>query len=322
MLTFAKREKAAEVANEDTKIATESFYNTLRGLKFQLRKSFYSLYFNQKTLEFYDVTIARLRAAVPLPKDLRADRSRSLKELLRFKTLFVTFENERLDILRQISELQGTLRTLLGGALGDSMVELIPILDERTLHARHISFSKEEAVQKAIASRQDLQIAQTRIKREQLNVSLQKLGWLPDFTLGAHYAKSGSFTEDYVGLTLSFDLPFVDHNQGYLQVAHATVQAQMRLRDLTRMRLENEVEIAYDNAQRTDALLTDIGPDYTKGLSDLVRETIRKYERKKIGVIEFTDFYEAHRTSIVQINALEAKRLAAFEELTYTIGAD
>jgi outer membrane protein TolC len=321
VLTIAKREKAAQVGNEDTKIATHAFFNTMRSLKFQLRQSFYQLYFSKKTLSFYDTTIGRLKAAVHLPDDLHKVGTKSLSELLRFKTLLVTFENERLDVLRQVNQLQGTLRVLLGEASGSTQ-EFAPVLNENELLKKHAPLTKNEAIEKAKASRQDLQMAQTFIKREQTNVSLQKLGWLPDFTLGLHYAKSGGFDEDYVGLTLSFDLPFVDHSQGNLQTAKAAVQSRMHTRDLFLLALENEVALAFDNAQKTDALLKEVGPNYTKNLSQLVLETIRQYKEGRIGIIAFADFYEAHRTSIVQINQLEAKRLIAFEELNYAMGID
>ena len=46
------------------------------------------------------------------------------------------------------------------------------------------------------------------------------------------------------------------------------------------------------------------------------------YQRRNISVLEFTDFLEAYRTSLVLENQLENDRLDAIEALNYAAGTD
>ncbi|HEX7572504.1 MAG TPA: hypothetical protein VF514_05380, partial [Bacteroidota bacterium] len=55
---------------------------------------------------------------------------------------------------------------------------------------------------------------------------------------------------------------------------------------------------------------------------ELVEGMFTNYQKRNISVLEFTDFLEAYRTSMVLVNQLENDRADAIEALNFATGTD
>ena len=49
---------------------------------------------------------------------------------------------------------------------------------------------------------------------------------------------------------------------------------------------------------------------------------ILNYEKRNISLLEFIDYFETYKSSIIQMNALMNNRVDIFEELNFVIGKD
>jgi len=320
ILLAGKRGKQIRLAEINSRIAENSFYDLLRALKFELRTDFFDLYFLQKSLAFYDETIPSVRKTVAATETIYQKRSILLSEVLRLKSLLFSLENERLGLMNQISEIENGMGVLLRDTSGSASY-FIPLLDSRAIDTLQVeSISLQDVVTTAMEKRPDYKNAETQIEYEEINLSLQKAMRIPDLTIGGTYSRAGSYIPDYYALTLSIDLPIFNRNQGNVEISENTLEADKLLREFSRKTLEKEIVTAYRKAVDTDSLFRAFDKKFTGEYKTLVEGMDADYQKRNITIIEFTDFYESYRTSMLQMNQLQNERLDAFEGLNYAAG--
>jgi outer membrane protein, heavy metal efflux system len=320
ILLAGKRDKQIRLAEINTQIAENSFYDLLRALKFELRTNFFDLYFLQQSLAFYDETIPSVRKTVAATEVIYQKRSILLSEVLRLKSLLFSLENERLGLMNQISEIENGMGVLLRDTSGSASY-FIPLLDRRAIDSLQVeNISLQDVVAAAMEKRPDYKNAESQIQYEEINLSLQKAMRIPDLTIGGTYSRAGSYIPDYYALTLSIDLPIFNRNQGNVEISENTLEADKLLREYSRKMLEKEIATAYRKAVDTDSLFRAFDKKFTGEYKTLVEGMDADYQKRNITIIEFTDFYESYRTSMLQMNQLQNDRLDAFEGLNYAAG--
>jgi cobalt-zinc-cadmium efflux system outer membrane protein len=114
-------------------------------------------------------------------------------------------------------------------------------------------------------------------------------------------------------------VPIFNRNQGNIQVAKAQIASGKALVDQQQLIVQNEVRQAYDQATRADALFQGADRDTTPfaRLMDGIEES---YAKRLLTVVEYLDFFESYKDNLVQLNALRADRMRAFEQLNFTVG--
>ncbi len=320
ILLAGKRDRQIRLAEINSKIAENSFYDLLRALKFELRTDFFDLYFLRQSLAFYNETIPNVRKTVAATENIYQKRSILLSEVLRLKSLLFSLENERLGLLNRISEIQHGLGVLLRDSSG-SISYFVPQIDRTALDSLQIdTLSLQYVVSTALEKRPDYKNAETQVEYEEANLSLQKAMRIPDLTVGGTYSRAGSYIPNYYALTLSIDLPIFNRNQGNVEISENTLEGNKLLREYSRKTLEKEVATAYWKAIDTDSLFRAFDKKFTGEYKTLVAGMDADYEKRNITIIEFTDFYESYRTSMLQMNQLQNDRLDAFEGLNYAAG--
>lgn len=322
ILLAGKRGKQVQLANYNRDIAELNFTDLLRTLKTQLRTEFYDLYYLQQSLKFYDESIPSLKMAINSVEQVYSKRSILLSEVLRLKSLLFSLETERLGIVNQILELQTDLKILMNETDHKSQY-LVPDFNQEIIRKADLSnLDLDYIINLALEKRPDLKIAETNVKSETTNLNLQKALAVPDVTVGGRWSRAGSYIPDYYALTFSIDLPIFNRNQGNIAVSQNTLEANNKLRDIAKLNVEREVSIAFNKANEIDKLYKSFDKKFTSEYKNLVGGMISNYEKRYITIIEFTDFYESYRNSVLQTNQLLSNRIDAFENLNFKAGAD
>lgn len=320
ILLAGKRDKQIRLAEINSQIAENSFYDLLRALKFELRTDFFDLYFLQQSLAFYDETIPNVRKTVAATEIIYQKRSILLSEVLRLKSLLFSLENERLGLLNRVSEIELGMGVLLRDTSGSASY-FIPQVDNSVLDSiRADTLSLQEVLETALDKRPDYKNAETQVRYEEANLSLQKAMRIPDLTIGGTYSRAGNYIPDYYALTVSIDLPIFNRNQGNVKTSENTLEADKLLREYSRKTLEKEIAAAYKKASDTDSLFKAFDKKFTGEYKTLVEGMDSEYQKRNITIIEFTDFYESYRTSMMEMNQLQNDRIDAFEGLNYAAG--
>ncbi|MGD1005780.1 MAG: TolC family protein [Ignavibacteriaceae bacterium] len=322
ILLAGKRNDQVKIAEINSNIAEDSFYDLLRTLKSELRTDLYDLYFLQASLYFYDETILSVKKTVDASEKIYESHSILLSEVLRLKSLLFTLESERLSIRTQISGIENDLNILLADSTGINSY-YIPQINVQSFDSLDIkNISLNDAIQTAYESRPDIKIAGLNLKSEETNLALQKALAIPDVTLGGSYSRHGSYVPDYLALTLSIDLPVFNRNQGNISVSENNIEADKVLLNKAKHSVKKDVVSAYDKAFETNKLYRNFDNKFTGEYKKLASGMIANYENRNMTIIEFTDFYDSYKTSVLQTIQLQNSRIDSFENLNFAAGKD
>jgi cobalt-zinc-cadmium resistance protein CzcA len=315
---FAKAEKVGKVGEE---IAQLLFFDKLRALKLKMRVTFYTIFYLRNTVNFFDENIEALSKTVASTEKLLASKSILESDVLRLKTLLMSLQVDRQNLVNQMREFQSDLRIMLGED-PDSKTQFIPIAEINSLDKSHVDFTVERAFEEARQHRPDLKIAESNVKLEEANLILQKAKAFPDLNVGVRYSRAGSYIRDYYGATVSMDIPIFDRNQGSIKQSETLILRNRKMVNKTEQVLEKEVRLSYLKAKDIDAHYQSVDKSVDDSYKSLAEKMFTAYKKQNIGIIAFSDFLESYRNSVWQINQLKINRLAAFEELNYAVGTE
>jgi cobalt-zinc-cadmium efflux system outer membrane protein len=320
-LLAGKRNKQVQLATINRAAAEYTLADLLRSLRHELRADFYDLHLARQRVAFDDRAIADVERTVASAERMYASRSILLSEVVRLRSLLLSVQTERLGNLSQIADLQGSLRVLMRDE-GLPQHYYVPLFDAAAADSlRMDTVDLAALVSRARESRPDVRIASGAVQFEETNLSLQRALRVPDVQFGGRYSRAGSYIPDYFALSVSVDLPFLNRNQGNIKVSEYTLAANRRLADAARGRAEREVLVAFRKAVDADAAFHAIDRRFADEYDRLVAGTTVNYEQRNIGIIQFTDFFDAYRQTMQQLNQLAGLRLDAIEALNFAVGA-
>jgi len=317
-----KKDKQVRVSEINKQLSEFTFYDLLRSLKYQLRTDYYDLFFLQQSLRFYNESIPNLSRTIGSVEDAFNKKSMLLSEVIRLKSLLLSLQNEKLGIENQITELQNDMHILLHDTTLQN-IYYVPQLELHLLDSLKVdNLSLDQAIQTGISSRPDYKLVAATVKLDEANLSLQKSLAVPDVTIGGRWSRAGSYIPEYYALNFSIDLPFFNRNQGNIEAAEMNMLADESSRQQSMNSIEREITNAYQKAIGTDKLFKSLDKKFTAQYQTLVASMTQNFQKRNITIIDFTDFYESYRTSVLQLNQIQNSRLDAFETLNFRTGTD
>ncbi|MDO7876431.1 TolC family protein [Hymenobacter sp. ASUV-10] len=318
LVSLAGRRKAAgRVAEQNAVVEQFNLQDLLRNLRYELRTSFYDLYFKQQTLRIYNAEIDSLSRTVGLYQTQYERGNVALKEVIRLKAFLFDLQTERQAILADVGSEQADLHVLLRDP-ADTRYR--PLLDPARLKTLSLATYPEATLaDTAVTVRADLRARQATVEQQNLNLTLQRKLATPDLAVGYTYDRAGSYINNYSALTLGMAVPIFNRNQGNIRAAKAQIAGAQAQADEQRLRVQAEVRQAYDVAVRADALYQNTDRNTTP-FARLMEGIEKSYAKRVISVVEYLDFYEAYKNEVVQLNALRASRMRAFEQINFAVG--
>ncbi|MEI7586126.1 TolC family protein [Runella sp.] len=318
LVTAGKRSKQVALATESAHMTEYEFMDLLRVLKFELRNNFFDIYFLQNTLNRYQLQISNLQSTVTAFESQYEKNNVSLRELLRLKALLFQLNNDKTEILFQIAEKEKVLKILLNL---DS--PLIPIVNEAELNRYQLNDYNAPALgQLALQNRGDVKVTESLTRQAELNYKLQKSLATPNLRIGATYDQSGSYVNNYTGLTLAADLPFFNKNQGNIKVARSLIDYQKGLQNQKVNVVTNEVAAAFQKVQYVENMVQSIDSKFSEQFEQLNKGVVENFQKRNLTLLEFIDLIETYSESIKELNRLKADRVGAYEELNFTVGQE
>ncbi len=319
VLLAGKRGEQVRLAQANVSLSETSFLDLLRSLKLQLRTDLNDLYYLRQSVAFYDESLAALTSTITTATRMYEGRTLLLAELLRLKSLYFSLANERLGLVMQMEGIQQDLKILLRDTSAQTPVYL-PRID--TARAGFEQISLDSALVLATQSRPDLRVAAATVSLDEANLSLQKSLAVPDLTVAGRWSRAGSYIPDYFAVSVAIDLPLFNRNQGNILAAERTLDADRANLQAARLRVEKDVDLAYKKALESDRLLGSSSRSFATEYATLVGGMISNYQKRYINILEFADFFESYRTSMMQMYQLQNNRLDALEALNYAVGMD
>ncbi len=112
-----KRNKKIRIENFNSQIAQYQFYDLMRTLRYELRTTFFELYFLQQSISVYGRELKALKILVDAYTAEYQKGNVSFNELARLQALQFNLENEEIEVLKNVNEKQSNLVLLTGDTL-------------------------------------------------------------------------------------------------------------------------------------------------------------------------------------------------------------
>ncbi|MEI1279202.1 TolC family protein [Leptospira venezuelensis] len=321
-LLGGKIDKRIRVAELSAKMSEQEFYDLARALITKLRRTFYFIHYYRDAIAFYDRSLIALDKTVNSAELAYKRRAVLQSEVLRLKALLFFLRKEREDLRIKVLEKEADLRVLLNEDTYKSQsVAIVPVLDLDFVEKATIEGLKlDNMLTKAREYRPDLKKAVQALRYEEANLELQHANAIPDLAFGPMYNRGGTAFQNYWGITAQLNIPIFDRNQGNIKAAEKSIQVRKQeLKNLI-LEVENDVSVALATARAKDDLYKKFRNTYTKDYADLAEDMILSYEKRYISILEFADFFETYRSSIVEMLRLQTDRMEAIEGVNYSVG--
>ncbi len=318
LFSLAGRRKAAgRTAQQGAVVEQYNLQELLRTLRYQLRTTYYDVFFKQQTLQVYDTEIVSLGRTVNLYQTQYERGNVALKEVIRLRAFLFALQSEQQAIQNDLAAEQTDLHVLLHDATGSQFVPVVDLARTRALNLT--GYSEQQLVDSALVLRTDLNARRASLEQQNLNLKLQQKLATPDLAVGYTYDKAGSYINNYHALTLGVAVPLFNRNQGNIQAAKAQIAGSKLLVDQQQLIVQSEVHRAYQLAARNDVLFQSTDRD-TAPFARLMVGIEQSYAKRILTVVEYLDFYESYKNNLVQLNALRDNRIRAFEQLNFAVG--
>jgi len=239
-------------------------------------------------------------------------------DLVRIQSQEYTLQAELVTLQNSIDDVQSEFKLLLRAKAIVYIVPEVDDLPQDKLSLLNIPY--QALVDSAYQNRFDLKIAQANVTFNQQNLVLQKALAVPDLNIDLGYDRLGSYVKDYNSVGVDFPLPFFNRNQGYIKQAKIGVQSSKKQLEGAQDAVESQVANAYLGAVRAEKLLNSFDPKFQNNIDFLIGEVTKNFKAHNISLLEFTDFYDAYKQNVVQLNNLRYNRMSQLEQLNFTTG--
>lgn len=312
-----KRQKSVLLAQANTEQTENSFKDLIRNLTYQLRVAFNDLYFSNQALAVYNQEISTLQQTLSAYQEQYNKGNIPLKDLARLKAYLVSLTTEKQSFIQQKMDDERDLGYLLGLK---NLYTLVPIINQNTSNQAFDKLNIPYLWDLATQNRYDLKSTQTQRLIEERNFSLQNANRKPDIMLQMTYDRNAGYVANYVGVGVGVNLPVFNKNQGNIQAANIRIQEAEKLQNNYELRVQKEVENAFFKAKQANEVAQTIDGKFSEDFSKLISGVVENYKKQNISVVEFIDFFDSYKQTILQYNQLQNDKIASFENINYVVG--
>ena len=237
-----KKKKEEAVAKNNAKLASLQYEDLLRNLKFELRRSYFSVYYDNYTLEALSSQLTNLDTLISAYIVQAGKGNIPLKDVARLQSLFIKLKNERTELYNSISEETKNLSLITGI---DTIITPAPNTDELAKYDKKLLINIDSMVNLSLQNRPDFQYALATIIGAYDNLKWQKSLAIPDLTLGMNYDQNGGAFKNQVNLTLGIPLAIKNTNKGNIEMAKANILFTQTEKEQKILELRTEVKSIY-----------------------------------------------------------------------------
>ena len=316
--TAGKRNKAAQIAIDNTTLAQEQFDDLLRNLRYTLQNDFLEVSHLLKIKRVYSGEINEVNKLIEGMDLLLQAGNISVKDNLRIKALLFNLQNELVNTDAQLINIQSEIKLLLNNnetkfitpqltyKFGELTTQAIPNLNE--------------LVQQALINRPDAKIAQTTLALQNHNLTYQKALAKPDVSVGIEYDQRSSYINNYVGLAISLPINIFNTNQGNIAAAKISIQQQQAEADFITAKIRSDISAAITKFTFYQGVNNRQQLDFSQQYDLLFTNMLQSYTQRKLSLLEFIDFMDAYKDTKLKLVEQHNGLIHAAQDLNYTVG--
>ena len=318
--TAGKRNKLAQLASDNTTIASEQFDDVMRSLRYILRNDLLEINHQLKIKKVFDGEIAELKTLImAMDAELQAGNV-AVKDNMRLKALLFSLQNELVNVQITLLPIQAEIKLLL--QQGDSSF-IAPELSYKFADLTTVNIPTIDSLIKvALENRPDAKLAKTAIAFQKNNLLYQKALAKADVTVGTEYDQRSSYNPNYVGLSVSVPLNIFNKNQGNIKAAQINIKQQETIADVQYSKIQSDVNAAsakFNYLKRVNNLDQ---LDFSRKYDDLFQNMVKSYRSRQINLLEFIDFVDAYKDTKLKLVEQHNNLIKSIEDVNYATNSE
>jgi outer membrane protein, heavy metal efflux system len=318
--TAGKRGRTIQLLELEKRQTEHQFDLLLREFKRSLREEFFQLAFLNRIEGLYQEQIDALERILHSFEEQQQQGNIARLEIIRIRSLLLELQQEYNAVLGEQLESQNALKILL------QLQEEVPVPelpdDFETMAFQVTGLDVGELIEIARTSRSDLLATETAADAAQQLLRVERANAFPDVGIGLVYDRIDGPVDNYFGITLNVQLPLWNRNQGNIRAARHQIRQSELVKVQQQQTIRHEIEQSLRRYERAVHLFEITDESYEQDFASIIESLLRQYQNGDIRLIEFIDFYESFRESVIRNYDIREEFLRAAEELNYTVGRD
>ncbi|WP_312323029.1 TolC family protein [Soonwooa sp.] len=312
-----KKKNEIAFAKSNKELSMLQFNQLLVDLKAQLRVAFFSLYFENKKLENVQHQLGYMEELLAAYNVQVKKGNISLKDKVRLQSFVIQLNNDKIASNNEILALQKTLKVLTG--IFEDITPDVESLDAAQLLDLSTADDLEQIKSKAITHNADYQYALRLIDNAKLYAQWQKSLNVPDVNLGAAWDQNGGTFRNEFNLNVGIPIPLWKSNTGNVDKANFAIQQNQKNAEFQKLDLETQVASSYNTWKNNYDQLKSITEEDIKDLHAVYNGMLKNFRNSNISLIEFTDFMDSYRETMLQLYDMRRQVILSAEQLNQLV---
>ncbi len=312
-----KKKNEIAFAKSNKELSMLQFNQLLVDLRAQLRVAFFSLYFENKKLENVQHQLSYMEELLAAYNVQVKKGNISLKDKVRLQSFVIQLNNDKIASNNEILALQKTLKVLTG--IFEDITPDVESLDASQLLDLSTADDLEQIKSKAITHNADYQYAQRLIDNAKLYAQWQKSLNVPDLNLGAAWDQNGGTFRNEFNLNVGIPIPLWKSNKGNVDKASYAIQQNQKNAEFQKLDLETQVASSYNTWKNNYNQLKTITEEDIKDLHAVYNGMLKNFRNSNISLIEFTDFMDSYRETMLQLYDMRRQVILSAEQLNQLV---
>jgi outer membrane protein, heavy metal efflux system len=309
-----KREQRVVVAKDNTDIAAKTVTDNERQLRFQVAQAFINVLLAKSVLQFSKEDLANFSEEVDLNKARVTAGDLAEGDYLKLSLQRLQFEQDVSAAQLGLIQAKAGLRQLLGY---QSVADDFDVSGELA-HKKH-AIQLEDLQKQALANRPDLQAAHSGVTLANDTVGLAFANKVKDWTWSTDYTNQ-NFGINGVGVSLSFDLPIHDRNQGEIARSRAAVKQAVETESSTQVGVLTDVVNAYYGLNIGEEVVALFEGGYLDQATQSRDISTYAYQRGAATIMDVLDAERSYRATQLAYRQAVATQMIAGEQVNLVVG--
>ena len=312
-----KKKNEIEFAKSNKELSQLQFNQLLVELRSQLRETYYHLIYEKKKQSSIEGQLTYMNELLAAYK-IQADKGNiSLKDYVRLQSIVIQLNNDKIEINNNILTFQQNMKLMTG--LSDNILPNISKLDENDLLASQPFGDLQLLKEKALVNNADYVYNLRLIDNSKLFAQWQKSLNTPDLNLGAEYDQNSGTFKNEINLKVGIPIPLWKVNKGNVERAKYAIQQSEKNSEFQKLDLETQVESAYQTWKNQYDQYFELKPVDVENLNTVYNGIQKNFRSGNVSLMDFTDFLESYRQTVLQIYDMKKQILVSAEQLNQLV---
>lgn len=312
-----KKKNEIQFAKSNKELSQLQFNQLLVDLRSQLRETYYNLIYEQKKQISIDGQLKYMNELLAAYKVQTDKGNISLKDYVRLQSIVIQLNKDKIEINNNILAFQQNMKILTG--ISDNILPNISKLDENDILISQPFGDLEILKEKALVNNADYLYNLRLIDNSKLFAQWQKSLNTPDLNLGAEYDQNSGTFKNEINLKVGIPIPLWKANKGNVEKAKYAIQQNEKNSEYQKLNLETQVESAYQTWKNQYDQYFELKPVDVENLNTVYNGILKNFRSGNISLMDFTDFLESYRQTVLQIYEMKKQIMISAEQLNQLV---